>query len=119
MRSITAGAKGHDPAARLRHAHRPAFWRAVACFAVLTGRWDAGAVLAGLGELARVQAEGGEVEPDMQRILDMLGEFGVTVLGVDEDQVRYALRGETHDPVSVRKIADMLLEGREVEGLPT
>ncbi len=117
LSALQAGAGGHAPEVRIRHAHRPGLWRAVVEFAVLTGRWDLDGVLAGLGLVAEVQAGALPVDPDVQPILDMLAELGVVILGIEEDQLRFAVHGEEHEPVHIKKIAEMLAEGREVEGL--
>ncbi|MEW5972701.1 MAG: hypothetical protein AB1713_02960 [Pseudomonadota bacterium] len=111
--SLRAGPGGHAPGARLRHAHRPVLWRAVVEFATQTGRWDLDGVLAGLGLLGEVQAGALPVEPDAQPILALLDELGVTILGIEADHLRFAVRGEEHEPVHFKKIADILAEGRE------
>lgn len=117
LEALRAGSGGHAPEARLRHAHRPVLWRAVVEFAVMTGRWDLDGVLAGLGLIAEVQGGALPAEPDMQPLLHMLDELGVTVLGIADDHLRFAVRGEEHEPVHFRKVVEMLAEGREVEGV--
>lgn len=113
--AITSG--GHAPDVWLRHAHRPALWRAVVGLAIQTGRWDTKAVLACIRQVAQTQARPAELagEPDMQRILDMLRELGVTFLGVEEDHLLYTLRGEEREPVRCKHVADMLAEGWETQ----
>jgi hypothetical protein len=103
------------PESWLRHAHRPAMWRAVVGLAMQTGRWDTKAVLAGLAVVARAQARPAERadEPGMRRILDMLAELNLTVLRADEEGFVFALRGEEQPPVSRRQLAEMLAEGQE------
>jgi hypothetical protein len=117
LETLRAGPGGHAPEARLRHAHRPVLWRAVVEFATQTGRWDLDGVLAGLGLLGEVQAGALPVEPDAQPLLVLLDELGVTILGVEAEHLRFAVRGEEHEPVHFKKIAEMLSEGRVVEGL--
>jgi hypothetical protein len=86
-------------------------------FATQTGRWDLDGVLAGLALLGEVQAGALPVEPDAQPLLALLDELGVTILGVEAEHLRFAVRGEEHEPVHFKKIAEMLSEGRAVEGL--
>lgn len=110
---------GHAPEVRLRHAHRPALWRAVVGLAVQTGRWDTKAVLESIRQVARTQASpaGLAAEPDMQRILDMLQELGVIFLSVEGDHFLYAVRGEEREPVRCKQLADMLAEGLQAQGI--
>lgn len=115
--ALRSGAGGHAPEVRLRHAHRPVLWRAVVEFATQSGRWDLDGVLAGLSLVAEVQSGTFPVEPDVQPILDMLAELGVAILGIEEDRLRFAVRGEEHEPVHVKKVAEMLAEGRAAAGL--
>lgn len=112
--SLTASG-GQAPPAWLRHAHRPALWRAVVGLAAQTGRWDTTAVLEGLRQVAQAQASPAGLAdgPDMQHILDMLRELGVTFLGVEGDRLIYALRGEARTPVRHKQLADILAEGRQ------
>ncbi len=109
----------HEPGARLKHAHRPALWRAVVGFALQTGRWDPKAVEAGLRVVAQAQADPGRQagDPGLQAILELLQELGVVLLSVGEDRLRYALRGEIRDPVGFKHLADILAEGRQTQGL--
>lgn len=110
---------GGAPGARLRHAHRPALWRAVVGLAVQTGRWDTKAVIESIRQVAQTQASpaGLADEPDMQRILDMLRELGVTFLGVEGDYLSYAVRGEEREPVRCKQLAEMLAEGWQSPGI--
>ncbi len=119
VRAILSAPAGQEPEAWLRHAHRPALWRAVVGFALQIGRWDLKAVQEGLRWVAQAQANPAEQagEPDMQRILDMLQELGVTFLGVEGDRLSYALRGEEREPVPFKQLADILAEGRQAQGL--
>lgn len=114
-RAIISG--GHAPEVWLRHAHRPALWRAVVGLAIQTGRWDTKAVLECIRQVAQAQASpaGLADEPAMQRILDMLQELGVTFLGVEEDHLLYALRGDEREPVRCKEVTDMLAEGWEAQ----
>lgn len=121
--AVLAG-RGEEPAPEvwLRHAHRPAVWRAVVGLAMQTGRWDTKAVLAGLQVVAQAQArarpaERGERadERRMRRILDMLAALNLTVLRADEEGLVFALRGEEQPPVSRRQLAEMLAEGLEAK----
>jgi len=118
VRAILTASGGQAPEAWLRHAHRPALWRAVVGLAVQTGRWDTKAVLEGLRQVAQAQASPvGLVDgPDMQYILGMLRELGVTFLGVEGDRLIYALRGEEREPVRCKQLADMLAEGQQAQG---
>ncbi len=118
VRAILSPPPGHEPEARLRHAHRPALWRAVVGFAVRTGRRDPRAVRAGLGFVAQVQAGGTEAaeEPALQSILGMLQDLGIVILEVGEDRLRFALRGKEQPPVPFRRLAEILAEGRAEEG---
>lgn len=119
VRAILPTSGGQVPEAWLMHAHRPALWRAVVGLAVQTGRWDTKAVLAGLRQVAQAQTSPAEQadEPDMQRILDMLRELGVTFLGVEGDCTVYTLRGKEREPVRLKQLADMLAEGWQARGL--
>jgi len=115
VRAILFAPAGQEPGAWLRHAHRPALWRAVVGLALQTGRWDTKAVLEGIRQIAQAQASlaGAADEPDMQRILDMLRELGVTFLGVEGDHLSYALRGKKREPICCRQLENMLAEGRD------
>lgn len=114
-RAISSG--GHAPDVWLRHAHRPALWRALVGLAIQTGRWDTKAVLACIRQVAQAQASPAALAdaPDMQRILDMLRELGVTFRGVEEDHLFYALRGEECEPVRCKDVTGMLAEGWEAQ----
>lgn len=111
VRAVLTASGGHAPDARLRHAHRTALWRAVVGLAIQTGRWDTKAVLECIRQAAQAGPAGLADEPDMRRILDMLRELGVTFLGVEEDRIVYALRGEQREPVRCKQVAEMLAEG--------
>lgn len=117
VRAILTASGGQAPEAWLRHAHRPARWRAVVGLAIQTGRWDTKAVLECIRQVAQAQARPTEVaeEPDMQRILDMLQGLGVTFLGVEEDHLIYMLRGEEREPVRCKEVTEMLSEGWEAQ----
>ena len=118
VRAILSQPGGHAPEAWLRHAHRPALWRAVVGLALQTGRWDSKAVLESIRQVAQAQSAAARMadEPDMARILDMLRELGVSFLGVSEDQVSYAVRGEEKEPVRRKQLAEMLAEGWQTQG---
>lgn len=105
---------GHAPGAWLRHAHRPALWRAVVGVAIRTGRWDTRAVLECIRLAARAQAAPAKPvdDADMLHILRMLKELGVTFLRAEEDHLVYALRGEEREPVRFKEVTDILVEGR-------
>lgn len=115
VRAILTASGGHAPEAWLRHAHRPALWRAVVGLAIQSGRWDAKAVLECIRQVAQSQVSAAELagEPDMQRIMDMLRELGITFLAVEKDRVTYALRGEQRKPVRYQQVIEMLAEGWE------
>ena len=115
VRAALASSGGHAPEAKLRHAHRPALWRAVVGLAVQTGRWDTKGVIACIRQVAQTQASPAGLAdgPDMQLILDMLRELGVSFLRVEGDHIIYAVRGEEREPVRCKQLADMLAEGRQ------
>jgi hypothetical protein len=115
-----AGRGGQQaPDAWLRHAHRPAVWRAVVGLAMQAGRWETNAVLAALRAVAQAQTRARAAEraddPPLRRILDMLSELNVIVLRADEEGFVFALRGEEQPPVSRRQLAEMLAEGQEAQ----
>lgn len=118
VRAILAGSGGHAPEASLRHAHRPALWRAVVGLAVQTGRWDTRAVMESIRQVALTQASpaGPADSSDMQRILDMLRELGVTFLRLEGDRLIYAVRGEEREPVRCKQLTEMLAEGWQTQG---
>lgn len=105
---------GGDIDARLRHAHRPAIWRALAAVAASCGRRDAKAVLQAVRAVARVQAGGaGESgDPGLDRLLGMLAGLGVVFLGVEQDRLHYALHAGKNEHVTLRQAAEMLAEAR-------
>ncbi|HUX90098.1 MAG TPA: hypothetical protein VMV48_05355 [Gallionellaceae bacterium] len=117
--ALLSASAGHAPEAALRHAHRPALWRAVVGLAVQTGRWDTKAVLESIRLVAQTQASpaGLTDEPDMQRILEMLRQLGVTFLGVEGDRLSYTVRGEEREPVRCKQLAEMLAEGSQTRGI--
>lgn len=119
VRAAMSASAEQEPATWLRHAHRPALWRALVCFAIRSGRWDLKAMQAGLSVVAQGQANPGEQrdDPPLQAILEMLKALGVTFLNVGEDYLTYALRGEERPPVSFKQVADILAEGRQALGL--
>ena len=119
VRAILTTSGGHAPEAGLRHAHHPALWRAVVGLAIQTGRWDTKAVLECIRQVAQSQisATGPAGEPDMQRILDMLRELGITFLAVETDHLIYALRGEKREPVRYKQVAEILAEAWEAQGV--
>jgi len=119
VRATPTSPGGHAHEARLRHAHRPALWRAVVVLAVQTGRWDTKAVIESIRQVAQTQASpaGLADEPEMQRILEMLRELGVTFLGVEGDHLSYAVRGEEREPVRCKQLTEMLAEGWQTPGI--
>lgn len=42
--------------------------------------------------------------------------FGVSILGLENDHLRFAVRGEAHEPAHMRKIQELQAVGQEVEG---
>jgi len=96
----------------LRHVHRPALWRAVAGVALHAGRWDTPAVLAALQVVAEAQAAPAQADTDLQPILDLLEELHVRLLGVEDGQLRFSLRGEIQPPLACRRIGELLAEAR-------
>jgi len=119
VRATLTSSGGHAPEASLRHAHRPALWRAVVGLAVQTGRWDTKAVIESIRQVAQTQASpaGLADEPDMKRILDMLRELGVTFLRVEGDHLIYAVRGEEREPARCKQLTEMLAEGWQTQGI--
>lgn len=105
----------HASEAWLRHAHRPALWRAVVGVAMRTGRWDTKAVLECIRLAAQAQASQAEQmdDSDMLHILGILKELGMTFLRVEKDHLVYALRGEEREPVRFKEVSEILAEGRE------
>ena len=119
VRATPTSPGGHAHEARLRHAHRPALWRAVVGLAVQTGRWDTKAVIESIRQVAQTRASpaGLADEPDMQSILDMLRELGVTFLRVEGDHLSYAVQGEEREPVRCKQLTEMLTEGWQTQGI--
>ena len=92
---------------------------AVVVLAVQTGRWDTKAVVESIRQVAQTRASpaGPADEPEMQRILEMLRELGVTFLGVEGDHLSYAVRGEEREPVRCKQLTEMLAEGWQTPGI--
>ncbi|NLF53981.1 MAG: hypothetical protein GX576_06220 [Thauera phenolivorans] len=98
--------------AALRHAHRPALWRAVAGAALHAGRWDTPGVLAALHVVAAAQGAASQAEADLQPLLELLAELHVRLLGVEDGELHYSLRGEPQPPLPRRRLAEMLAEAK-------
>lgn len=116
IQAALAPAGGHAPEVALRHAHRPAVWRAVVGVATLVGRSDTAGVLQALKLVAQIQAAPapGADEPDMHAILALLHELGVSFVGVDETGRIHAVHGDRHERLGAREVADMLAEGQQL-----
>ena len=116
VQAALAPAGGHEPAVALRHAHRPALWRAVVGMATLVGRQDTAGVVQALKLVAQTQAAQAPAadEPDMHAILALLRELGVSFVGVDETGRIHAMHGDRRERLGEREVAEMLAEGRQV-----
>lgn len=103
------------PVARLGHARRPALWRAVVGLAASTGRRDARALVEVLQLAAQAQsgAAAAAGTDDLKPVLEVLDELRVTLLGIGEGRLHYALRGIEQEPVPLGRLVRILSEERQ------
>ena len=95
------------------HDSRPALWKALACIAAQTGRCDLSAVTGVIGLLASLPAGTQAADEALERLRVKLGETGVHFQGIDDDHIRFEVRGHAHPPVNTKQLAEMLAEIRQ------
>jgi hypothetical protein len=97
-----------------RHSTRSPLWKALAAITAETGRCDPRAALAAIDLLVRLQAGAIDTGDDKgaRGLLEVLRSLGVAFLGIDDERIRYRLRGTEKAPISSRRLTDIL---REVE----
>jgi len=115
---IAAALRGGGEALHVHpHDSRPALWKALACIAAQTGRCDLRAVAGVIGLLVSQPAESRAADEALERLRGKLGETGVHFLGIDDDRIRFDVRGQAHPPVNTRQLGEMLAEiGRPWRG---
>lgn len=99
------------PPALHKHAQRPPLWKALMAIAARTGRSDFEAVLEMIRLLAASQ---GSSDTALEQLREALDDVGICFVSVEDDQVRFTQRGHAHKAVTKRKLADSLLEIRQM-----
>lgn len=113
--SVAAALRGEGGTQRVHpHSARPALWKALACLAAQTGRCDLGAVLCVIGLLVAPPAAEQPADDALEQLRGKVGEAGVQFLGIDDaHNIRFAVHGHEHQPVSARQLGEMLGEIRQ------
>lgn len=91
------------------HSSKPPIFKAVSLIARRTGRCDSPAVIAAMGLLSAPPLP---LDDGLEKLREEISGMGFLFLGVDDDHVRYRLRGREKKPASKRQVAEILSEIR-------
>lgn len=110
---VAAALRGSGEALHVHpHDSRPALLKALACIAAQTRRCDLRAMTGVIGLLASLPVGAQAADEALERLRGKLGETGVHFQGIDDDHIRFEVRGHAHPPVDTRQLAEMLAEIR-------
>lgn len=91
------------------HSSRPPIFKAISLIARRTARCDSPAAVAAMGLLSSPPLP---LHDGLEKLREDISRMGLLFLGVDDDHVRYLLRGKEKKPASKRQIAAILSEIR-------